>query len=656
MGKERYWVGKSSKKSVIVEENETRTTTPPSGCMCAIFQFFDFHPFHFPNSINHQQEITSCISKHHTTTSTTIVPKGAEAPRNSLESNDDIVSASLSKEENFKIPMNIQIKTKRSNGGNLTDLSSEISTSPGTKTPTLVARLMGLELLPNSSSPSFSSPLSTPNSLGKNNIIQHLNQGRTNQQKVQTKARNSIDSSEITRIPSSRKSDFYHHRLSLQINKENNLGDEDFEIPRFSFSKSKVDENNCKSPSQHAKQIVKQVKESVASRKVGQDITNTLKSKQDICTQQNFRVSDNLPTKDQLQAREELLGQLRIKKCPKTTTLKDSNPSSCSQRIRFIENKHKPNTTSKDQNTKPKAYALKEEQESRDKKLVPKCKKDTNEKFSSRFKRPPQTSDINICPTSNSRANDIKSNVKSKKTQSLSSNLLNNINVVQNVLSIKTESSPLATKIHHKKSQVSETQEGTTTLSTQETSTNVIEDKFNGVSTIETHKTEFQYITEILNKHVTTTTTKNVSFNTWFSPKHPLDPSIFNHLEHNFDNKDRNFTTKNHLGHRWNRKLMFDLVDEVLQEILKSKGGEKNLCFSQRFCNQLTITELMERVWKRVGEFPCAKCEVLDDIDNLIESEDMEKSIKVVGEEESEELVMEIEGSILDTLMHEIWL
>jgi len=81
-------------------------------------------------------------------------------------------------------------------------------------------------------------------------------------------------------MSSSRKTDFDHHRLSLQINKENNLGGEDFELPRFSFSKRKIDENSCKSPSQYAKQIVKQVKESVVSRKVGQDITNTLKSNQ----------------------------------------------------------------------------------------------------------------------------------------------------------------------------------------------------------------------------------------------------------------------------------------------------------------------------------------------------------------------------------------
>ncbi|KAI5444661.1 hypothetical protein KIW84_013076 [Lathyrus oleraceus] len=445
MGKEWNWVGKSSKRSVIVEENhETKTTT--MGCMCAVFQFFDFH--HFSNSINHQQQITFKSS------SSTILPKGGEAPRNSLESEDSIISASLSKEENFKIP-NIQIKTKRSNGGILTDLSSEISTSstPGTKTPTLVARLMGLDILPNSNSPSFSSPLSTLNSQGKNNIIQHLHQ-------IRTKPRNSIDSSEITRMPSSRKSDFDQHRLSLQINKEDGLGDEDFELPRLSFSKRKVDENSSKSSSHYAKQIVKQVKESVVSRKVGQDITNNLTSIQDVNIKQNTRVTKKLPSNDQLQAREELPGQSRVKKCPKTT-LKDSNPnSSNSPRTRFIDNKHKPNTTtkttSKGQNTKLKVYALKQEQESKDKKLVSSnCKKATNEKFSSRLKRPPQTSDIIVRPTSNSRANDIKSNTKCKKIQPLSNNLINNINAVSNVDSVKTESSPLSNKIPWKQVPIS---------------------------------------------------------------------------------------------------------------------------------------------------------------------------------------------------------
>ncbi|CAK8532545.1 unnamed protein product [Lathyrus sativus] len=618
MGKEWNWVGKSSKRSVIVEENHE---TAPSGCMCAVFQFFDFH--HLSNSINHQQQITF------KSPSSTLVTKGGEASRNSLESEDSLVSASLSKEENFKIP-NIQIKTKRSNGGILTHLSSEISTSssPGTKTPTLVARLMGLDILPNSNSPSFSSPLSTLNSQSKNNIIQHLHQ-------IRTKPRKSIDSSEITRMPSSTKSDFDQHRLSLQINKENSFGDEDFELPRLSFSKRKVDENSSKSSSQYAKQIVKQVKESVVSRKVGQDITNNIKSIQDINIKQNTKVTKKLPSNDQLQGREEFLGQLRVKKCPKTTSLKDSNTnSSNSPRTRFIDNKDKSNTSiktrSKDQNTKPKVYALKQEQESKDKKLASSnCKKATNEKFSSRFKRPPQTSDIIVRPTSSSRANDIKSNTKCKKVQPLSSNLINIINAVSNVDSVKTEPSHLSNKIPRKQWQESETQD----------------------SKLQSYKPEFQYIAEILNKHVTTT--KTMSFNRMFSSTHSLDPSIFNLLEQNSDDKDQSFATKNQLGQRWNRKLMFDLVDEVLMDILKPNSSEKKLYFLDGFCEKWTVMELTEKVWKRVREFPCAKCEVLDDIDNLIESEDMEKVIKVEGEDERKGLVREIEGNILNTLVHE---
>lgn len=95
-------------------------------------------------------------------------------------------------------------------------------------------------------------------------------------------------------------------------------------------------------------------------------------------------------------------------------------------------------------------------------------------------------------------------------------------------------------------------------------------------------------------------------------------------------------------------------MGEVLKEILRPKGCEKKPWFLHGFCYQggSINGELAERVWKRVGEFPCAKCEVLDDIDVLIEAEDMEK-VKVEGEEEGERLVAEIEGKIWDTLVHE---
>ncbi|KAJ1423888.1 hypothetical protein SESBI_12170 [Sesbania bispinosa] len=95
MGKEWYWSGRSSKRGGRAE------TEIPSGCMCAVFQAFDFHPFHF--SMNHQQPSFKSASRIPLSDDHT-VPKGAEAPRNSLESEDGTVS-SISKEENFKIPV-----------------------------------------------------------------------------------------------------------------------------------------------------------------------------------------------------------------------------------------------------------------------------------------------------------------------------------------------------------------------------------------------------------------------------------------------------------------------------------------------------------------------------------------------------------------------
>jgi len=362
----------------------------------------------------------------------------------------------------------------------LNDLSAEITSSPGTKTPTLVARLMGLDLLPGTHSPSFSSSsscLSAPNTQGN---VSHLHHHLRHKQHVQTKHRNSIDSSDIAatrslpetpRISSARRSDVdYHHRFSLQINKENMSLAEDLELPRLSFSKRKCDENNGRSPSHYARQIVKQVKESVG-RKVGQDITNTLKT------------------------REEIVGQLKSKKSSKTSPLKaidetetsplkpHSNTSSYSPRLRLIE-KHKPSTTTtpspltpKDQNMlklppppppvntqiprvltkpKPQALSLPEQQDfHQNSTSLPKFKRATNEKFNSRLKRPPQTSDIIrnkqeesfiIRPTSPTRASDTKT-TKSKKTHPLSCNLLNNINTVPNLLPVKTDPSPPATKI-----------------------------------------------------------------------------------------------------------------------------------------------------------------------------------------------------------------
>ena len=161
---------------------------------------------------------------------------------------------------------------------------------------------------------------------------------------------------------------------------------------------------------------------------------------------------------------------------------------------------------------------------------------------------------------------------------------------------------------------------------------------------------EYQYITTILTRSTTTTGPHNSNLPhlqfQWFSPTHPLDPSVFHCLEHyptsnsfvSFpgDNKDCIFQRKQHLGPRCNRRLLFDLVDELLSEILVRP---------RRYREALLETT----VWERVRRFPRAKCEVLEDIDALIEMEEMREEEK----EEVEGLVKEIERSMFEMLVDE---
>ena len=381
----------------------------------------------------------------------------------------------------LKIQKKIQIKTKGKAGHMVNDISSELGNSPGTKTPTLVARLMGLDLLPDAQSPSFSSGFSTPNPQG--NL--HLQSYRPRQH-IHTKPRNSTDSDivsyrslpETPRISAARRSDV-EHRLSLQINKENMGIGEQLELPRFPFSKRKFDENSSRSPNSYARQIVKQVKESV-SRKVGLDITNTVRSRSE-----QARERDDFPNQ-----------YSRTKKPPtaspkvrdESSPGKQSTTSFYSQRLRFMETKQKAAATAsplcpKDQNsnpinppfsytpvniiqpqlpkvlTKSKLQKLLPEQEFQNQKQVPKCKKlIVNKKFSSRLKKPPGTSDdviknkqeeAFVRPPTPNRANDIKNKSKKSSPLPLSSNLIN-LNTFPNPLPVKTDPSPPATKIPQK--------------------------------------------------------------------------------------------------------------------------------------------------------------------------------------------------------------
>lgn len=230
------------------------------------------------------------------------------------------------------------------------DFSSECSSSPGgAKTPNLVARLMGLDLLPENASPTFGNsrksnlqPRTEPQDRARYLLLQQDRRSSSN------RSFNVLDNADISggtvslpetpRISLARKSDVdHHHRLSLQINKEN-VGEE---FDQFSSGKKvarnrrrehhrevlrQVDEN-IRSPSYYARQIVKQVKESV-SRKVGADITNT--------TIRNNNVKDH--HRRHLDNNQVVL----LKPNKPSINFDEFSPTkqqSCSPRFRFLETK-----------------------------------------------------------------------------------------------------------------------------------------------------------------------------------------------------------------------------------------------------------------------------------------------------------------------------
>ncbi|OMO97964.1 hypothetical protein COLO4_14229 [Corchorus olitorius] len=482
MGRDWYWgsgakTSSSRKAAAAAVAAERDQTAAPSGCISAVFHLFDFHHFQFP--LNHStagSNSCSCFKPDSfyspdptpsAAATTTTLKGGTEAPRNSLESEEEgsttstsvSVSASASvslpstrkEDENLNIPVGIQIKTR----GSKVDTSSEISNSPGTKTPTLVARLMGLDLLPESRSPSFSSSSASNFHAKSSQLKHHLHMQYSPkpnfQGKTTTPHRHSIDGDQIRpgtrslpetpRISSGRRSDVdYHHRFSLQINKENMNSGEELVMSRLSSLKKKElnkHEDENRSPGHYARQIMKQVKESV-SRKVGMDITNTVRNRE--------------------QAREELVNQFKYKKISKALAKvngNDSNsspgklhstPSSCSPRLRFMESSktkpdpNPPNPPKPEINIqppqpirvsvlpKPKLQAVQEEQEQqpppRAAAAASKCKK-----FSSRLKKPQQKQEEPfVRPSTANRVN--IPDKKCRKTP-LSNDLVNNIKIPQ---------------------------------------------------------------------------------------------------------------------------------------------------------------------------------------------------------------------------------
>ncbi|KAK8521331.1 hypothetical protein V6N13_077441 [Hibiscus sabdariffa] len=679
MGTDRHRRSGASKTSTTATNSSKRTppasvdTTTPPGCISAVFQFFDFHHFQFPlNQTNTSTPSSSssscgCFKPTHSFLSprSTFVPttlKGTEAPRNSLESEESSasVSASLTStskgEENLNIPMGIQIKTSGGDMKSKVDTCSEMSNSnsPGTKTPTLVARLMGLDILPESHSPSFSRSDLKPIS------------GRRRSLDGDVRGTRSLPETPRISSSSSRRSDVdLHHRLSLQINRENMSATEESMISRLRALKRKEnkhqDEN--KSPAGHyARQIVKQVKESV-SRKVGMDITNTVRNRE--------------------QARQELVNQFKYKKISNSRALnklaEDSSPGKHSPRLRFLE------TKTKDQNStqppKPAAPAseinmqkLQPVAEEQDEQQQPPRAASRCEKV----KKPRQTSETIRNKQEESFVRPSTANrmhipdKKCKKTP-LSNDLLN-------IFPVKKDPSPPATKIPQKQvldagrpkrspqlsscsSQTYNKQEATyvhvprnDNIGDRRNDGTTTTTATNAATTGEEAAEYQEYIARILRRTGLENETP-LSLASWFSPSQPLNPSIFYYLEHlTACNKK---TGPGQLSLRCNRKLLFHLIDEILTEFLNPFFNTKPRAISglgrREYFSNMDGSRLIDTLCSRIMEFPRADCRVLEDIDALIGKDLPEMKLRTVAEyeEEAEGVVSAVGNGILEALVHE---
>ncbi|XP_010255592.1 PREDICTED: uncharacterized protein LOC104596220 [Nelumbo nucifera] len=759
MGREWYW-SRSTK----------RVDRESPGCISAVLQFFDFH--HFPCTLQPPSFKADSFLQEDLT-----ILKGVEAPRNSLESEEEsfMGSASFSsimKEEDSDIPIGIQLGTKQvtvrgraAAKARMEELSSESSSSPWTtKSPNLVARLMGLDILPDNFSPCSSFSSSThivrSNSLGRpyhHQLLQERNACAAVKRDIRSRrplqSRTNFIDSEVAgtrslpdtpRISSARRSDV-EHRLSLQINKENLLPTEDFgyigrvsrdSVPCSPYStKSKRKEwrhdDENRSPRHYARQIVKQVKERVG-RKIGLDIINTTS------TRTRANEGENALTTKSKKTRR------LTKQADESSPSKHSTPT-CSPRLRFMETtksagmitsspthehqtSHSPrpyrpssppspcppplqstvqssslsssasvcadnqlqspkaaNAAAAASKPKPKPLPLRQQ-------TANKCKKGSStERFTQRLKKPPQATETirNVREGALTREPPNKANVSEKKNNKTPlSNDFVNITVPSFVPFNKEQQpqqpssqAPVVHRIAQDSKRCSQLSSGSSLTyesHRQEQSLVHQDDNNNNNDSSNGGDAEFEYVFKILKRTGIDRDTL-VSFTRWFSPSHPLDPSIFHHLEQSYlqdKENPNNFLLLLHLGgesgggggsplkHRWNRKLLFHLVDEILGDVLRpllntkpwlsciciDNGGDCTSPYSV-----MTGSQLLDRLWTQIRSYPCANCQVLQDIDALIDKDLPHTNVRTVlpFSEEGESIVFEIERDILDSLVHE---
>ncbi|CAE6235258.1 unnamed protein product [Arabidopsis arenosa] len=507
---------------------------------------------------------------------------------------ESLPSTTYKDKQSLNIPVSMRVRTEtgtkssrlRALATDTSTSSSEICNSPGSKTPNLVARLMGLDLLPDKTNLNHS--LSDLHTMSSHHGSSH---------RLSKKGTRSLPVS--PRISSARKSDFDIHRLSLQLNKEKEFG----------CSKLKQDQEESHSPRDYARQIVKQIKERVVTRRVvGIDITNSVKNRE-------ARPSHELR---------------------RDTTV------SCSPRTRFSdkENKqstsYKPNSSSSSrqepiiQKPKPKPTTV----------ILVSVSKASGEKQSQNRVKQRQLKPINLCkkaesetrrPIKPSPTSDIRNrkreaflsestDVKAKPLHKKKFKKIPKSNDLENISATRPPQKQINERDRLISNEVASIRSSLMPKSEKTSPQVSINHKLNDESTgIDSEK---DYITRIMNL----AGIKNDSSTTM------LDPSIFRKLEHFGD------YPSGRLALGWNRRLLFDLVNEILIENVAKQR--------ENYPGSELISELCSAVARYSSKCcPLPEEIALMEVDHIVEKKKLE--------EEGEEIIAEIEREIIDKLVRE---
>lgn len=297
--------------------------------------------------------------------------------------------------------MGIKIKTRPQTRSSSSSSSLTVteSYSPSVKTPTLVARLMGLDLVPDNykSSPTPSSSSSSLIDLKTPTRSSHVNKHRH-----YSLQRNSVDGGtrslpETPRISLGRRSVdvncYEHQRSSLHLRDKNNninvssereSGNNNVRFTRVKEMKIHEDKEN-RSPREYARQIVMQLKENVSRRRrMGADITNTTRSKKE---QEPRETHHEKASKITIITHDSSSPRLGLTEIPKTKPTSSPQTNNVSPKI--LETTLKVQDKTRLPTVKEEPDGSEQRGEEKQRKSAKKCKKPEN--FKSRLAKPPRT-------------------------------------------------------------------------------------------------------------------------------------------------------------------------------------------------------------------------------------------------------------------------